>query len=361
VWTLEALKQDYEVTLISTNELPIEEVNQYYGTSLKPKDFQSVVVHLPLGFHNKSRFWYLRRLMLMRHCQKMAREYDLCISTYYEMDFGRRGIQYVHSPAVAVGIAEGLDSFLDQRQQSTIKKAYRKLVAQIFDFSVNTIRQNLTLVNSKWTGQLIKRAYGIDPIVVYPPVSIKFRPIPWNTREDGFVCIGRIARSKRIDMVIRILQRVRELGWNIHLHVIGKGWDASYVKKLEAIQRKNSDWVFLEGQVSRERLGEFIARHKYGIHGMRNEHFGIAVAEMVKAGNIVFVPNDGGQVEIVNDWRLTYNSEEEAVERIVSVLSSQQAQIDIRKRLEERAQTFSTSHFIKQMQEIVQHELEDKD
>ena len=42
-----------------------------------------------------------------------------------------------------------------------------------------------------------------------------------------------------------------------------------------------------------------MASHRYGIHGMREEHFGMAPAEMVRAGVIVWVPRGGGQMEIV--------------------------------------------------------------
>ena len=42
-----------------------------------------------------------------------------------------------------------------------------------------------------------------------------------------------------------------------------------------------------------------MATHRYGIHGMREEHFGMAPAEMARAGAIVWVPRGGGQTEIV--------------------------------------------------------------
>ncbi|SFM80585.1 glycosyltransferase family 4 protein [Thermodesulforhabdus norvegica] len=357
VWTLEALKRDYEVTVVSTSELPVKQINQYYGTSLDPGEFRSIVVPLPFGLHKTSAFWYLRRLMLMSRFQKRVNEYDLCISTYYEMDFGRRGIQYVHSPAVAAGIVSGLNDFLDEPQRSLLKKAYRKLAANIFHFSVDKIRQNVTLVNSKWTGQLIKRAYGVEPIVVYPPVSMEYPRIPWEEREDGFVCIGRIAPSKRIDMIIRILKRVRELGWNIHLHVVGERWDINYAKKIEKMAKENASWVFLEGRLERERLANLVASHKYGIHGMKNEHFGIAVAEMVKAGNIVFVPNDGGQVEIVDSELLTYQIEEEAIKKIMHILDNKRVQASLRKHLGKRAGMFSATYYIKEIKKIVKQVL----
>lgn len=358
VWTLEALKEEYDVTLISTSRLPISQMNEHYGTCLNEEGFHSIVVSLPLGLQRTSKFWYLRRLMLMHYCQKIAKEYDLCISTYYEMNFNRRGIQYVHSPAVAAGIVDGLDPFLDESQQSSVKKIYRKLVANIFKFSVDGLRQNLTLVNSNWTGELIKRAYGIDPHVVYPPVSMNFPHIPWDEREDGFVCIGRIASSKQIDSIIRILQRVREVGWDVHLHIVGPRWDINYSKRIEKMQRENSSWVFLEGNLNREDLARLIVKHKYGIHGMRNEHFGIAVAEMVKAGNIVFVPNDGGQVEIVgNEEHLTYDNEKEAVNKIIEVLSDEHLQALLRAHLAKRAQLFSTVRFMQEIREIVSQAL----
>lgn len=357
VWTIEALKEEYNVTLISGIELPLDQVNGYYGTSLKPGDFCSVIVRLPFDLGKSSKFWYLRQLMLMRYCRKIAEEHDLWISTYYEMDLGRRGIQYVHSPAVAVGVVKGLDAFLDENQRSFLKGLYRKSVARIFNLSVDNIRQNLTLVNSKWTGQLIKRAYGIDPYVVYPPVSTKFPHIPWDAREEGFVCIGRIAPSKRIDSVIQILKRVREAGWDVHLHIVGEIWDLGYARKIEKLQRENSDWVFLEGRLTREQLADLVARHKYGIHGMRDEHFGIAVAEMVKAGNIVFVPNDGGQVEVVGDKSLIYSTEDEAIKKIISILQDQRAQLSLKEALSEKASFFSEKRFMERIREIVDREL----
>jgi hypothetical protein len=105
--------------------------------------------------------------------------------------------------------------------------------------------------------------------------------------------------------------------------------------------------------ISREALLRLVSKHKYGIHGMQYEHFGIAVAEMVKAGCIVFVPGGGGQVEIVDDERLIYNSEREAIWKIITVLSDKNFQLSLLRRLASQAQLFSTEHFINQIRGIV--------
>ena len=50
---------------------------------------------------------------------------------------------------------------------------------------------------------------------------------------------------------------------------------------------------------------------------MEEEHFGMVVAEMIKAACIVFVPKGGGQVEIVGeDERMIYDDMIEASEKI---------------------------------------------
>ena len=54
---------------------------------------------------------------------------------------------------------------------------------------------------------------------------------------------------------------------------------------------------------------------------MREEHFGMAPAEMARAGCIVWVPRGGGQMEIVGrEPALMYESDDEAVEKISATL-----------------------------------------
>ncbi len=101
-----------------------------------------------------------------------------------------------------------------------------------------------------------------------------------------------------------------------------------------------------------------ITTHRYGIHGMVDEHFGIAPAEMMCGGAIVFVPDDGGQVEIIGgEPQLLYGSPAEAVEKIARVLNDENAQRELRDVLAARAELFSTEQFTRQMREIVAKEL----
>jgi glycosyltransferase involved in cell wall biosynthesis len=359
VWTIEALRDFYDVTVFTISPMVIDHINRFYGTTFAPKDLQIEEIPLPkILKNNPGRFWHLKRHWAMRYCRSIANRFDLCISTYYEMDFGRRGIQYVHSPGFAAGMFDKLNQFINERQRSTFKKLYRRLSAIVSGFSIERVKQNITLVNSNWTGRIIGGAYGIEPITVYPPIPEDLPSIPWDEKENGFVCIGRLAPAKRVDIIIEVLKTVRNKGWDIHLHIIaGEVRDKKYYEKIREMQKQNSSWIFLEGHLKRKQLVHLIARHKYGIHGMRNEHFGIAVAEMVKAGNIVFVPNDGGQVEIVDSEHLTYETEEEATEKIVRVLSDGNLQTSLRAHLAKRAKIFSITRFMQEMRGIVREAL----
>jgi hypothetical protein len=66
---------------------------------------------------------------------------------------------------------------------------------------------------------------------------------------------------------------------------------------------------------------------------------------MVKAGGIVFVPDNGGQVEIVNHNDLVYGSVPDAIDKIDTVLGSQERQNILRQYLATGAQRFSSNHF----------------
>jgi glycosyltransferase involved in cell wall biosynthesis len=84
------------------------------------------------------------------------------------------------------------------------------------------------------------------------------------------------------------------------------------------------------------------------MHAFKDEHFGMAVAEMVRAGCIPFVHNSGGPPEIVgHDSRLIYESEEDAAQKIMQVLGDPAAQEDIRQRLALRKDFYSVETFVR--------------
>jgi glycosyltransferase involved in cell wall biosynthesis len=207
------------------------------------------------------------------------------------------------------------------------------------------MHRNITLVNSDWTGRLAHRRYGFVSRTVYPPVTGEFPAVPWEFREPGFVCIGRIAPEKNLDRVIDVVEGVRRHMPGVTLHIVGTPDDGPYFRRIAA--RARAAGFAVHQNLSRAALTELLTHQRYGIHGMLEEHFGMAPAEMVRAGCIVWVPNGGGQVEIVADARLTYDSVEDAIAKIVRTLRDPAQEAALRAHLTARAPFFSPEHFMR--------------
>ena len=356
-WTIYALKDDYDITLITFDRISLSQVNKFYGLDFKPNDFKVLQIPLPFFLKKTQKAWLLKQHLAMRCVKKLKNQFVFVFGTYNEIDFDKPGIQYIHFPVLAEESLKtlGVIDFENKwyHRGSLFREAYKSFCTILSGFSVKSIKQNLTLVNSEWTGSIVEKVYGIKPIVVYPPVKGDFLSVPWKSQEEGFVCIGRISPEKNIEAIIEILKKVRALGNNINLHIIGQPHNHDYGKQIKQLVEKNNQWIDMEEGVSRKRLVQLLSQNKFGIHGMKNEHFGIAVAEMVKAGMIVFVPNDGGQVEIVNHDTLTYDNMTDAVNKIHEVLKSNHIQATLHKHLKQRALLFSEKRFMKQIKKIV--------
>ncbi len=99
---------------------------------------------------------------------------------------------------------------------------------------------------------------------------------------------------------------------------------------------------------------DLVARQRYGIHALVNEPFGIAVAEMVRAGCIVFTHRSGGQEEILGgDDRLLYSSTQDAVEKIINIMDSPQETASVRTFLKKQGELFSTDRFVGEIRNAV--------
>jgi len=354
-WAIQAVKHLSPIKVLTFHQIDAETLNRNFGTSLHSKDFDLIVCGFPFKSKGKEQWTLLKFHWLMRQCKKWPNERALFFSTSSEMDFGRPGVQYVDFPQFAEKNVRQMGLLTPQKwwhRDSWLRKVYLRIGELLSDFSVEGVRANLTLAVSKWTAKIVEQVYGVPAKIVYPPVTVEFPSVPFREREQGFVCIGRIVPSKRLLEIINILRKVRHEGYDVHLHIVGPVGDRAYMRKVISTQKRLGSWIKIEGPVERSVLAELISRHRFGIHGMLNEHFGLAVAEMVKAGCIVFIPNNGGQVEIVDgDPRVLYCTEEEAVEKITRILADDNEQQELSKTMRFLGERFSAERFIKEIQD----------
>jgi 3-hydroxyisobutyrate dehydrogenase and related beta-hydroxyacid dehydrogenases len=288
---------------------------------------------------------FQKLVWLSRMAKRICFDYDVLLTGDNEVDLGRPAIQYVHYPYLAV-------------QEARMKqRRYRPWMA-ISAFSFQRMRRNLTLVNSKWTAGEFRNFYGVRAEVLHPPASGKYSEVPWEDRADEFVCVSRLEAVKNHLRMLEILRRVRVRHGQIRFRIIGTRSNnrsgAAYYQELRRAVDGNADWVELEGDVSRAELAQRLSHARYGIHLMPGEHFGMAVAEMLRAGMIPFVHNSGGQVEIADQPELLFQDDDEAVMRIDAVLSDAALRDRLRRGLEGRRMLFAPEHFCAELREWVE-------
>jgi glycosyltransferase involved in cell wall biosynthesis len=355
LWILEALKNDHSVSLITSGRVDLPLLNAFYGTKVLASEVR--IDSLPLPFLARY-FDATRGYRVARFARNVSTEYDLMISAYNVMKFQGRGIQFIGDLSFDDRIRrEVLDSREDRARRiyddGLLRRAYIRFAERLSCLSDGGWRNNLTIANSHWTQEILRRHYKIDAPVIYPPVQSDFPRLSWEDKENGFVYVGRLSPEKRIDRILDILSAVRHKGHPVHLHLYGKAEDSEYGERLSRMCAPHSEWVRLEGPVSGIDKTHALISHRYGISARFNEPFGIFVAELVSAGAIVWIPNGGGQREIVDCPDLSYDSCDEAAGKIAGVLGSKARQDALRSHLLKRQRAFSTDTFVAQVRGLI--------
>lgn len=355
-WTIEALQDQYDVGLLCWERPDFAAVNRAYGTAIRG---EALTIHLLSGAARRIGTVLPFRLALwhwawlIRAARRVAPEYDVLLSTDNEVDLGRPAIQYVHYPRQLR--PRPTADLRWYHRPAALVDAYYAACDALAPVSFERMSRNLTLANSEWTARLLHTRYGFAHVVVaHPPVAGHFPDVPWEARENGFLCIGRFSREKRLERVIAMMAAVRHHVPDVHLHLVGGRDSGSYYRRIKRLVRPHASWVRIDEGLSRERLIDLISQHRYGLHGMDEEHFGIAPAEMVRGGCIVFVPNSGGQVEIVGkDSSLVYDTTEDGIEKIVRTLTDPSHQTALRAHLAARKEAFTPDRFMRAITDAV--------
>lgn len=335
---IDQLKNDYEITLAVSEVPDLEHINRTYGTRLAPGEF--TLLRPPALLRGLTRcicrldpdpasIWNL--VLLMRCVRFWRHRFDAVLSFNDEIDIGAPAVQYIHYPWRAW-----------KRGQRRTLRPWQWAAG----FRFERVAENRTLVNSTWTARRFREIYGGDAHVVPPPVRAPRGGAAGGARQQAFLCLGRIAPEKRIERAIDILERVRAHGHPVTLRVVGPAHRSDCVARVRARAREAGDWVEILGEVPRERLDELVLGHRYGIHAMEDEHFGIAVAELVRGGCIVFAHASGGPAEILAGCpQLLYRDEDDAVAKILALLEDESLREATRAALAERAGVYSNERF----------------
>lgn len=165
---------------------------------------------------------------------------------------------------------------------------------------------------SKMVSDRIRRFYGRDSHVVYPPVDTDFFT-PGGERQDHFLAAGRLVAYKRFDVAV---DAFTTLGFP--LVVAGAG------PELERLQRRAGPNVSFEVQPSRDRLRD-LYRGARALVFPGIEDFGMIPVEAQACGTPVVARGLGGATETVvhGETGLLYDGDDpDGVIKAVTALES---------------------------------------
>ncbi len=280
-------------------------------------------------FKNLSLFKYA---IVCRYMRFLRLEYDLVVYTYGEgPKMGCKTVRIMHAPGLFSTLAEML-SYLGVDNKSQFHLLGRQFYAWscriIAGPSTEENPKTITITNSKWTKGIVSRIWGIkNPLVLYPRVSLDtdVHAAKQEKARLSFIALGRIVPNKRLEDAIFIVDQLRGRGHDCELNIVGRS-NTPYAQHLVETYRENPAITF-HPDASDEDKTALIARAQFGLHCYRNEHFGIAVAEMLLLGCIPIVFNGGGVTELVEDSRQRYSTLEEAVDNISLLLNLSEGEL----------------------------------
>lgn len=147
------------------------------------------------------------------------------------------------------------------------------------------------IANSHITQERIKKYYGRDSEVIFPPVDTKrfAATTDKKTKRRGFIVWGRHVPYKRFDLAIQACNALK-----LPLTVVGSGPDT------ERLQSLAGETITFAGRVSDEELVRLAHVHEAFIFP-NEEDFGIAAVEALAAGLPVIAYKKGGALDIVED------------------------------------------------------------
>jgi glycosyltransferase involved in cell wall biosynthesis len=145
------------------------------------------------------------------------------------------------------------------------------------------------LANSAHVAGRIRKAYGREAEVLYPPVDVAAFPLQ-EAKEDFYLTVSRLQQYKRVDLLVDAFARMP----GRRLVVIGDGPE---IGRLRARAPRN---VQLAGRLSDAEVRTHMQRARaFLFAGI--EDFGIVMAEAQACGTPLVAFGRGGAAEIVRD------------------------------------------------------------
>ena len=330
--------------------------------SFSTSGIENMIAKCPLPvLKRKGELELLKLAYLHRDAKRLAAEYDICFSTYNEIDFSKPGIQYVHHPSFAPRKLLQELHFLETRNVlDTIPLAnffYRKIIGVVSGDQLSGYRQNFTMVNSGFMKDVIAKTFGIVGEVVYPSflddaIDLEANS-DWQAKEFRFVTVGRISPDKQLERTIVDFSILAREFPQADFVIAGRSVNREYEGLLQKMAGDLGVHVRIRTDLSQKELKNLLRTSKFYVHSKINEHFGIAIVEAAAMGCLALAHDSGASREIVNSGLLLYRSSADLVERVRLLLNDEGEREEALRALRDGLGRFKAGGFYTRLQEIL--------
>jgi glycosyltransferase involved in cell wall biosynthesis len=304
------------------------------------------------------------------------KHYDLIINTHGDMlpyflpDFSKsNAITYCHFP-LAKYLIDSKDpeyaKFLRSTILSTMHTRKKTSYQKYFDLArtayIHMLKKTTVLSNSEFSRSVILKAFGVDSIVLSPPVDVDFfrnmsllSSSSSSNRKDTILVIARFHPTKKIENAIRLAKLLKERKIGCRMKIVGNlpsgTPDYLFYLKQMVDQYDLDDYVKFEINVNFGKLLKLMRESKVYLHPLVGEPFGISTVEAMSSGLVPVVPSIGGHTEFVPS-KYQFRTFGEGVEAISVALMAPDSERMI---ISDSVKRFSVDSFISRFQELVKN------
>jgi len=223
-------------------------------------------------------------------------EFDLIISdgTIWskgvKTKMNQKHIYYCHTPA---RFLYNLPSESEKKRESIFLRPIMKKIKQdllVWDQNTSS-NPDIIVANSINTQNRIKKNWGKDSIVIYPPVNL-FTFDKFAEREDYFLVVSRLEPYKNVDKVVEVFNLL-----GVKLKIVGNGSEKVGLKMMA-----NKNIEFLES-IDNVQLRKLYIGAKALILSAVEEDFGITTIEASSVGTPVIALKSGGFIETIKQGK----------------------------------------------------------
>lgn len=213
-------------------------------------------------------------------------------------------------------------TFMFEKINSMVEPIKRAVLIRDREWVNNQLKElyqkpDVILSNSKFTQRMLRKFFGVDSFVVYPPVDLgHFKPTSKAPSRSYFLSVQRVHWQKRITVQIETFKGSEE-----KLKIVG---DLNAKRPHSDLIRLTEDYDNIEvlGGIRDDDLPELYTHAKATIQTGFKEDFGLVPVESMACGTPCVVVDEGGFKETVHSPQLGLRIKQPYVERLREAVQS---------------------------------------